>query len=302
VKGRRLVVSGDDFGAAPEVNAAIVLAHRDGILTSASLMVTGDAAADAVTRARAHPTLAVGLHLVLAQGRPAASPAAIPLLVDRDGWFGDRPIMNGFRYAAAYLTGVGRVQLRHEVEAQLEAFAATGLALAHVDGHCNMHLHPMVLRILVELAPRYGIRALRLSREAAWPALRHDRTHALRKVMEGAVFRALAAAATPQLHAAGIATVDRVYGLHQTGRVDERYLLELLRVLPPGTSELYCHPGERRPAELARYQAGYDHAAELAALLSPRVRDAVRVGGIELVSYRDLVGVPALASRSRNAS
>ena len=285
---RRLIVSGDDFGAAPEVNAGIIRAHREGILTSTSLMVTGDAVAEAVALAQANPRLAVGLHLVLAQGRPAAAPGEVSRLVGPDGAFRDQPVANGLRYAWASCSQAGRAQLRREVEAQLEAFAATGLRLAHVDGHLNMHLHPMVLPLLIELAPRFGIRAMRLTREAIGPALRYDRRHMLRKVGEGLVFRALSAWATPRLRAAGIASADRIFGLHQTGHLDARYLTALLPSLPPGTSEVYCHPADGTPAVLARYQPGYDHSGELAALVDPRVREAIRAAGVTLVSYRDL--------------
>ena len=285
---RRLVVSGDDFGAAPEVNAAIVRAHRDGILTGASLMVTGAAAAEAVVLARDHPRLAVGLHLVLAQGRPAAPPADIPHLVTGDGTFRRQPVATGLRYAWEYVFRAGRVELGREVEAQLRAFTATGLALAHLDGHLNMHLHPMVLPILLELAPRYRIRAVRLPRESLAAALRYDPRHLPRKVAEGLVFHALAAYAAPRLRAAGIRTADRVFGMHQTGHVDEPYLLALIRALPPGVSELYCHPAEGRPTPFARQQAGYDHAGEVGALTSPRVRAALEAAGVELVSYPQL--------------
>jgi hopanoid biosynthesis associated protein HpnK len=282
---RRLIVSGDDFGAAPEVNAAMVRAHREGILTSASLMVTGAAAAGAVALAHEHPTLAVGLHLVLVQGEAAAPPAEIPHLVTAAGAFGDQPVVAGLGYAWHYAFGAGRAELRREIAAQLDAFAATGLRLAHVDGHLNMHLHPMVLPLLLELAPRYGLRALRLSRESLGAALRHDRRHFVRKTWEGLVFHTLAAYAAPRVRAAGIATADRVYGMHQTGRVDEAYLLALLATLPSGVSELYCHPAERTPAALGCHQPGYENAGELAALTSPRVRAALDAGGIELVTY-----------------
>ena len=285
---RRLVVTGDDFGAAPEVNAGIVRAHRQGILTATSLMVTGDAAADAVALACAHPRLAVGLHLVLAQGRPAAPPAEIPALVGARGAFRDSPIPTALGYAWRYLFAAGRAQLRREVEAQLETFGATGLRLAHVDGHLNMHLHPMVLPLLLELAPRHGIRAIRLPREDLGVALRHDRRNLARKVFEGAVFRALRVWAAPRLRAAGIATADRVYGMHQTGHVDERYVLALVPRLPPGVSELYCHPSEGVAPAMARYQPGYDHAGELAALTSPRVRAALRETEVELASHAGL--------------
>src|SRR6185295_20259623 len=262
----------------------------EGILTGTSLMVAGDAAAEAVAAARAHPRLAVGLHLVLAQGRPAAPPAAIPALVTRAGAFRRAPILSGLRYAWVWCTRAGRAQLRCEVEAQLAAFAATGLTLSHVDGHMNMHLHPMVLPILIELAPRYRIRAVRVLREDLRAALRHDRRHLVRKAGEAAAFAVLARRATPRLAAAGILTADRVYGMHQTGHVDEAYLLALIAALPPGLSEVYCHPSAGTSPAMAPYQAGYDHAGELAALTSPRVRAAVDAGGIELVSYAQCAG------------
>jgi hopanoid biosynthesis associated protein HpnK len=286
---KRLIVSGDDFGAAVEVNEGIVRAHRDGILGQTSLMVTGDAAAQAVEIARANPTLAVGLHLVLAQGRPAAPPHAIPALVGPRGAFRDTPIRNGLRYAWDSLRAAGRAQLVREIEAQLDVFVRTGLPLAHVDGHLNMHLHPMVLPILLELAPRYGIRAVRVSRESLRAALRYDRRHVARKCFEGLAFHALAAYATPRLRAAGIVASDRVYGMHQTGHVDEAYLLHVIARLPAGVSEVYAHPATGQAAVMAGYQDGYDHAGEVAGLTSARVRGALERAGVTLTTYRDLV-------------
>ena len=285
---RKLIVSGDDFGAAPEVNSAIVRAHREGILTSTSLMVTGAALDGAIALAREQPALSVGLHLVLAQGRPAAPAADIPRLVAAGGRFGDQPVLNGLRYAWAAVTRRGRAQLAREIAAQLDAFAASGLPLAHVDGHLNMHLHPMVLPILLDLAPRYGIRVMRLTSERVTTALRWDRRHLARKLAEGSVFHALAAYAAPRLRRAGIATAAGVFGMHQTGHVDEAYLLWLIPRLPPGVSELYCHPAERQPPPLAAWQQGYDHQGELAALMSPRVREALLEAGVELIGTREL--------------
>ncbi len=212
----------------------------------------------------------------------------MPSLVGPAGHFGNDPVGSGLRYAVLSLTRAGRTEVRREIEAQLDAFAATGLPLAHVDGHLNMHLHPMVLPILIELAPRYGIRAMRLTREDLGAALRHDRRHLARKVAENGVFRALTAYAAPRLRAAGIASADRIYGLHQTGHVDEAYLLALIAALPPGTSEVYCHPADGQPDAMARWQTGYDHAGETAALLSPRVRRAVAAAGVELIGTRQL--------------
>jgi hopanoid biosynthesis associated protein HpnK len=288
VSALRLIVSADDFGATPEVNEAVERAHRQGVLTNASLMVSGAAVAGAVAVARRLPQLGVGLHLVLAQGVPAAPRERIPLLVRPDGRFADAPVWSGFRYAWLSLRRAGARQLRAEIEAQLGAFARTGLVPSHVDGHLNMHLHPMVLPTVIELAPRYGVRAVRLPREPLLRAIRWDGRHVLRRSVEAAVFAALGRFAAPRLRAAGIAAPRLVYGLHQTGEVDARYLQGLLSHLPEGTSEVYCHPAVCAPEALARHQRGYANARELEALLDPGVREAARVRGVELVSYSAL--------------
>src|SRR4029450_5915112 len=186
--------------------------------------------------------------------------SASPARVASTGAFRDTPTRNGLRYAWTALRAAGRAQLEREIDAQLDAFAQTGLALAHVDGHLNMHLHPMVLPILLELAPRYGIRAMRVSRESLGAALRYDRRHASRKCFEGVAFHALAAYAAPRLRAAGTVASDRVYGMHQTGHVDEAYLLHVIATLPPGVSEIYAHPATDQAAAMARHPRGHEHS------------------------------------------
>jgi len=288
VTQRRLIVSADDFGIAPEVNAAVERAHRDGVLTNASLMVTGGAAADAVAVARRLPALGVGLHLVLAQGRPAAPHGRIPRLVRAGGSFSDSPVASGLRFAWLSVARRGAAELRSEIEAQLDAFVRTGLVPSHVDGHLNLHLHPVILRILIDLAPRYGVRAMRLPCEPLLRAIRYDRRHVVRRTAEGAVFAALARHAVPRLRAAGIAVPRRVYGMHHTGQVDGRYLRTLLAELPAGTSEVYCHPSTAPSPVLARHQRDYANARELAALTDPETRAVAQAAGVELVSYHAL--------------
>jgi hopanoid biosynthesis associated protein HpnK len=291
--GSTLVVTADDFGATSGVNEAVLRAHREGILTGASLMVRGDAAVEAVRAAREAPALGVGLHLVLAQGMPAAPVSEIRSLVTRTGRFPEQPVLAGFRHAWAWCRRRGRAELAREIEAQLATFAASGLPLGHVDGHLNMHLHPMVLPTLVALAPRYGIRAMRLTHDDLGFALAHDPRHQLRKRTESLVFRALAAHAAPRLRAAGILAPARVFGLHATGHVDEAYLLALIPRLGPGVSELYCHPATAHPGA---GQDGYDHQGELAALTSPRVRAALSAAGVRLASYRELTSGESAAA------
>jgi predicted glycoside hydrolase/deacetylase ChbG (UPF0249 family) len=89
--GRYLIVTADDFGLHESINAAIEQGSRHGVLTAASLMVAAPAAEDAVRRARALPGLAVGLHVVLADGTPILPPDALPDLVGPDRWTTSTP-------------------------------------------------------------------------------------------------------------------------------------------------------------------------------------------------------------------
>jgi len=156
---RRLIVCADDFGRDVAVNEAVEIAHRDGILSTASLMVAAPAAADAVARARRLPGLKVGLHLVLVDGTAVLRPGDIAALVGPDGRFDDNQARAGFRYF--FMPGIRR-QLAAEIRAQFEAFSATGLALDHVNAHKHMHLHPTVARLIVEIGRDYDMRAVRL--------------------------------------------------------------------------------------------------------------------------------------------
>lgn len=284
---RRLIVSADDFGMSPGVNAGIIRAHRDGILTDASLMVNGGACAEAVALAHANPTLSVGLHLVLAQGFAVLPPADIPLLVAPDGQFGTNAIWNGMRY---FFTPGVRAQLRREIRSQLDAFAATGLPLSHVDGHLTMHVHPTVLTILLEMADAYGIRAMRLPREPLRSALRFSRQHLGRKVFEGTVFAILSRYAAARMAGAGVRHPRRMFGMHQTGHVSEAYLLDVIGQLSPGTTELYCHAALDDDEARRWRPPDYDGQGELASLTSARVRAALDSAGVELTTYHELAG------------
>ena len=241
-------------------------------------MVTGAAADEAAAIARSRPRLAVGLHLVLVCGRPASPPGTIPSLVRGDGSFRESPVAAGLRYQ---FSRRARAELRIEIRAQLEAFRRTGLPLSHVDGHLHLHLHPVVLAILCDLAPEFSIPAVRLPAEELGPALAFDRSAPATKIVWAAIFRLLRRHGERRMCEARIVFADRVYGLFQTGRVSERYLLSLLPRIGAGRSELYAHPALPEPGE-PRNGAG---AEELAALVSPRVREAIEAQGIRLATY-----------------
>jgi chitin disaccharide deacetylase len=262
---RRLIVNADDFGRSPSINSAVIRAHRDGILASASLMVNEPFADEAVQMARGNPTLGIGLHLVLIQGRTASRSDFQGLSVS--------PVQAGFRF---FFDPSMEAWIEQELSLQFERFRATGLVLDHVNGHLNFHLHPTVLRVLVRNVDRWGIRHLRLTADPFWLSTRLAGGEWLYRCSHAFLFRMLSAWARPKLRRAGIRHTDRVFGLLQNARVHENFLLRLLTCLPAGDSELYSHPSET------------DFAHETAALVSPRVRRAVAAAGIRLIRHQDL--------------
>jgi hopanoid biosynthesis associated protein HpnK len=246
-------------------------------LSTASLMVAAPAAADAVARARRLTSLHVGLHLVLIDGRPVLPPAELEGLVGRDGRFDDNPLRAGLRF---FFRPGGRRRLAAEIRAQFEAFRAAGLALDHVNAHKHMHLHPTVARLVVEIGRDYGLRAVRVPAEPTAPLRRAFPGERLRMPPPGFAVAAL----RRRLKRAGLAANDHVFGIAWSGTMTEDRILALLPCLPDGVSEIYFHPA----ADAATAFPGYRPTAELAALVSPRVRQHIEELGVGLVTYPEL--------------
>jgi hopanoid biosynthesis associated protein HpnK len=277
---KRIIFNADDFGRSPAINTAVMQAHRDGVLTSASLMVAGDAAEEAVALARNTPTLAVGLHLVVISGRAALPPKEIPHLVDSNGYFPNNPVLVGLRYL---LSSMVQKELAREMSAQFERFAATGLPLSHVDSHLHMHVHPTVFSLLLPLAEQYGAVGLRLPRDDLRLALGYDRRHAGTKVSWAISFGLLCRWCLSRLRNHHLTVTDRVYGLMQTGQMQEAYVVNLLRCLEVPTAELYFHPTIGPESEFLGPNPG-----DLATLLSPAVRQVIQERGLRLATYPTL--------------
>jgi chitin disaccharide deacetylase len=290
---KRLIVTADDFGAAVEVNEAVEAAHRSGILTAASLMVSGAAADDAAARARRNPHLRVGLHLVLAEGRPVLPPHAVSRLLDASGAFRRDMAAMGALFATS---AVARRQLAAEIAAQFEAFRATGLALDHCNAHKHYHLHPLIGSLIASIGRRYGLRAARVPLEPA---------AILRKVEPGTP-RMAALALAPwalllrrRFRAAGLLSGDRVFGLQWSGGMTRDRLCGLIAHLPPGLSEIYLHPAT---APYPGSAPGYRYREELEALTSPEVAAACRERAVQLGGFTDFASPQAQASALHRAA
>ena len=263
-----LIVTADDFGLTPSINQAVTQAHTSGILTTASLMVSAPAAADAVLRARAAPDLAVGLHLVVIDGTPTLPPALVPDLVGTDGRFPTAQLRLGVNY---FFRPHIRRQLAAEIRAQFEAFHATGLVLDHANAHKHMHLHPTVGRLMLEIGRDYGLRAIRLPREAPFPGGPPQDAGA-------AALRRWCTVLERQAARAGVLCNHTVVGLGWTGHMTLHRVQAALGQLGPGLTEMYFHPASRHDATLEALMPGYEHEAELHALLHARLPDGVVAG------------------------
>ncbi|MBD2567834.1 hopanoid biosynthesis-associated protein HpnK [Anabaena lutea] len=294
-KHRRFaIINGDDFGFSQGVNQAIIQAHSQGVLTSTSLMVSGDAAEDAIALAKNYPDLAVGLHLVLVCGKSVLPPSQIPHLVDSDGNFSDNPTQAGLNYQFNQAT---REELRQEIRAQLEKFRDSGLQLSHVDGHLHLHVHPVILGILVDLANEFNIKLMRLPSEELAKSLKLDQRNLLIKIVWSVVFGQLRRYGENLLKAHNIEFANRVYGLLQTSNVTEEYLLGLIPQIQADFIEIYSHPAIVNAGEPLNTPGG---EIELGALLSERVREALVVNGFELTNYVKLNSVAASSALKYN--
>ncbi len=276
---KRLVVTADDFGLAIEVNVAVEDAHRRGILSAASLMVGAPAAKDAIARARALPSLRVGLHLALVEAKPVLPPELIPDLVDSSGWF--RRDIAAFG-AAIFFRPALRRQMAAEIKAQFASFAATGLRLDHVNAHQHFHLHPTLAGLIIAIGREFGMAAMRLPREplAVLRSIDPD-APGLLPILTSPWTSLLAR----RLRRAGLDVPDQVFGLAWTGGMTRERIVAILHRLPPGLTEIYCHPAIAGGFRGAVPDYGY--AEEYAALLAPETRAALQRSMASLGGFID---------------
>lgn len=242
-------------------------------------------AADAVARARCLPGLRVGLHLVLVEGRPVLPAERVPDLVDAQGFFRRNMVRAGVDFF--FRPGVRR-QLAAEIEAQFQAFAATGLPLDHVNAHKHFHLHPTIAGLMLETGRRHGARAMRVPLEPV----------SILSKVEGGPRRG-AGIAGPwarqlrrRLGRAGMTTPDQVFGLAWSGAMTAPRLAGILAHLPEGLTEIYLHPAKVNAAKAGdlRWAApGYRYGEELAALTDPAVIAAAGAAGIARGGFSDFL-------------
>lgn len=282
---KRAIISADDFGLSVEVNEAIEIAHRDGLLSTASLMVAGPAADDAIERAKRLPTLGVGLHLVVIEGASVLSHKRLPLVTGPNGWFSSSQLGLGVDY---FFRPEGRKELAAEITAQFESFARTGLRLDHANAHKHMHLHPTVGRMMIDIGRRYGLRAVRVPLEPPEP-LYAAGTYT--DTLGDAALRRWTKLLRHQARAAGMATNDWCFGLAWSGHMTPDRVAALAAHLPEGVSEIYFHPATHKNALLQKLMPTYEHEAEFEALCSSGFRTGLEQAHATPCGWQDILPV-----------
>jgi hopanoid biosynthesis associated protein HpnK len=283
MKPCRLIINGDDFGASREVNEAVILAHRRGILTSASLMVSGPACEHAINLAKENPLLAVGLHVTLVDGHSVLPPSQIPHVAAPNGTFQSDPAMAGLRY---FFSRSARNELVDEIAAQFEKFSQSGLRFSHVDSHCHMHVHPVVLDAIVKIAESYRIKRIRVPADDYFSALPFLKSP-LPAAGYALVFKLLTARMKRKLGRRGFIFPRRVYGNMLTGTMTLEYVLSVLDRLAPGAAEIYFHPALPSFA-LVRDAGRLQQFRELCILLESKAQAKIQRLGIIPSTYFDL--------------
>jgi hopanoid biosynthesis associated protein HpnK len=280
---KQLIVNADDLGLTPGVNRGILRAFQDGIVTSASLLVTGNAFEEAVALARQNPELDVGLHLTLVEERAVLRREALPTLVDETGRF---PRTSGEFFRRAFFGRINWDEVEREIAAQITRFQKTGLRLSHLDSHQHLHMFPPVFQIVRRLTRGMDNVSIR---NAVGPWRKSPGILMGRWVQQLGLN--LTCLSVRGLHSPSLQMPDGMYGFEVSGCLTRCALEQILRKIPDGLYELICHPGEEDDGTRTRYSHwGYRWAEELNALTAPEMRGILEEQGIALTSFVQTFG------------
>ena len=283
------MINADDLGFTSGVNRAIIKAHADGIVTSATLMANGPAFCEVKELAEQFPKLSIGCHVVLIDGEPVLPPARVPSLT-QSGRFRD----DLKTFAARALIGqLDTTEIGAEATAQIRRVQAAGVCVSHLDTHKHTHIFPKVLRPLLLAAAECGVRAVRNPFGPRLPLRLSEllkRPDLWTRWAEMRVLGTLAGNFRTAVQREGFFTPDGTVGLEVTGTLNATLFAEIATSVPEGTWEFVCHPGYNDSnLQSAKTRLRESREVELDVLTSPAAREILARQEVELISYRDLV-------------
>jgi predicted glycoside hydrolase/deacetylase ChbG (UPF0249 family) len=276
----QLIVNADDFGQTPGVSRGIVRAHREGVVTSTSVLGNCDDLPGAAALLAEAPALGVGVHLALVGGRPVADPVRVPTLVAPGGAFRRR----AHDFFASWMRGhIDIHEIGVEFDAQIQRLLDAGLRPDHLDTHRHLGFVPAVGRAMEAAARKHGIAGIRSAVERPTLAWLTEPVRGL----EAGLLTGLGWLTRRQLGARRHG--PQSWGFVEAGRLDEVRILEILGRMGPGLHELICHPGEEDEIDSEPGESPHLRAHELVALTSLKVRRAFERRGVRLCRWRDIV-------------
>ncbi|HEV3031958.1 MAG TPA: ChbG/HpnK family deacetylase [Polyangia bacterium] len=274
-----LVVNADDFGCSPGVSRGILRAHREGVVTSTSVLGNCDDLRGVCALLGEAPNLGVGVHLALVGGRPVSASASLPSLTNPDGGFPTR----AQDFFKSWIMGhIDVSEIEGEFDAQISRLRDAGVHPDHIDTHRHLGFVPAVGRAMATVARKHGIAGIRSAVERPSLAWLTDPTRGL----EAGLLTGLAWLTRRQMGA--LRHGPQSWGFVEVGRLDEVRILEILGRMGPGAHELICHPGEEDDTEFEPGEAPHLRAHELVALTSHKVRRAFERRGVKLCRWKDL--------------
>lgn len=289
---RRLIINADDFGLTRGVNRSIVECHKQGVLTSATLMANSTGWAEAVQLAQENPKLGVGCHVVLVDGTPVSDPAGLSTLTAAGS--AELTPSIGTLARRAMLGRICADQVESEATAQIQKLQGTGLTLTHFDSHKHAHLFPALLEPMLRAARACGIRAVRNPFEALRPLpsrYLRARPDLWKRFAQARILRKWQPAFRRLVARAGLRTTHGTLGIVVTGVLDQEVLQEVISIMPEGIWELVCHPGyDDEELRGIRTRLRSSRETERRMLTSPETRRLLESNQIELISYGDLEG------------
>lgn len=278
---KKLIINADDFGLCKGVNKAVFEAHTTGVLTSATIMANMPGLYEAIMMAKNMPTLGVGVHLNVIDGKPISSDDRVKLLVNENGEF------KYSAYKLAFKSLLNKKILKAievELAEQISLIIKKGIKPTHLDSHKHFHCFPPVYRIVCSLAADFGIGTVRWPWEPAtvclsdWPPVEFgDKARA---------FLARQLALECRRIDSRFIKNDIFFGVAHTGRIDDKFWSELCKTQFIGTAEVMTHPGY--PEGLNKTRLVEQRQIELKWLCDPATKECLKNAGIELVNYGNL--------------
>ncbi|MBF0191886.1 MAG: ChbG/HpnK family deacetylase [Magnetococcales bacterium] len=280
--GHALIVNADDFGLSDGINRGILESHRNGIVTSATVLANGPAFEHAMESSRDCPGLGIGVHLNVLRGPPLLDAATLPHIT-RHGRF-----HLSWKTLPATFHPRALREIEREYRAQIERVLSHGIRITHLDGEKHHHQFPPLFRLVMRLLENYRIAAVRCAPEPL------TLQYGLTKTFQVSMLNLLIWNNLRRLHGRPVRCADHQTGIAMTGHMNPISLKNTLRALPSGVNELCCHPGQvdaahrRQTADFGSFYIDSTRESEQKALTAPSLRQMLHAMGTRLITYADL--------------